>query len=270
MNPDRVPADTRVLPTAVPRRIPAGGDAVLVLHGFSGWPGEMTFLGDRLAEAGLAVCIPRLPGHGTNARDFMQTGWRDWLRASIDAYLELAAVSPRVHVVGFSMGGLLAIILAARFPVARLCLVAPGVRISNLLLPLTPVLRLFMRRMRWPDAVPRGLVDADDEAVLAREYWSWRFGSQSASVLRLQRMANRRLRQVSADTLVVLGGRDPTVPLSAWDLIRARIGSTVLERVVLPESVHQIPTGADREPAADAIVRWLSASGGQPLAGASG
>ena len=112
-----------------------------------------------------------------------------------------------------------------------------------------------------PDAVPRGQVDLRDEEVLGREYWSWRFGRQSASVLRLQRMADRRLGRVGADTLVVLGGKDPTIPLSAWDLIRARIGTRVLERVVLPESTHQIPAGPDREPAADAIVRWLTAAG---------
>lgn len=258
MNPDRIPADTKVLPTALPRRLAGRGDAVLLLHGFTGWPGEMAFLGDRLAEAGLTVAIPRLPGHGTNGMDFLQTGWRDWLRAATDAYFELAATGSRVHVVGYSLGALLAIILAARFPVRRLCLVAPAVKVTNRLLPFAPILALFMRRMRSHDAVPKGQVDARDEEVLGREYWSWRFGPQSASVLRLQRMANRRLGRVSSPTLVVLGGKDPTVPLSAWDFVRARIASEALERVVLPESTHQIPAGPDRERAADAIVRWTT------------
>jgi carboxylesterase len=260
MNPARVPADTKVLPTAVSRRFAGRGDAVLVIHGFTGWPGELAFLGDRLAERGLTVSIPRLPGHGTNSRDFMETGWRDWLRASIDSYLELAASHPRVHIVGFSMGGLLAIILAARFPVGRVALVAPGVKVNNpLLLQLSPLLALFLRRLRWPSHPPEGRISPEDEEVLAREYWSWRFGSQSASFLRLQRMANRCLRQVHADTLVVLGGKDPTVPLSAWDFIRARIGSATLERKVFPDSVHTILYGDDRGPSADAIVRWLTA-----------
>ncbi|MCX7029836.1 MAG: alpha/beta fold hydrolase [Spirochaetes bacterium] len=254
-----MPSDTKVLPTAAARRMPGRGDAVLVIHGFTGWPGELAFLGDRLAERGLAVSIPRLPGHGTNSRDFMETGWRDWLRAATDAYLELASVHRRVHVVGFSMGGLLAIILAARLPVGRVALVAPAVRVNNPLLPFVPLLALFAPRMRWPYVRPHGSVSPEDEEVLAREYWSWRFGGQSASFLRLQRMANRVLSRVTADTLVVLGGKDPTVPLSSWDFIRARIGSTVLERVEFPESVHQILSGDDRAPAADAIVRWLTA-----------
>jgi carboxylesterase len=265
VNPARIPADTKVLRTALPRRFPGrssvADEAVLVIHGFTGWPGELAFLGERLSGAGLAVSIPRLPGHGTNAHDFMQTGWRDWLRAATDAYLELAAGHPRVHLVGFSMGGLLAILLASRFPVGRLALVAPGVRISNPLLPLSPLFALFMRRMKWPDAKPEGRVDPEDEAVLAREYWSWRFGSQSASVFKLQRMANRALARVTADTLVVLGGKDPTVPLSAWQLVKARIGSTKVEQAVFPRATHQVLTGGDRGPASDAIVRWLIAAG---------
>jgi len=258
VNPDRIPVDTKVLPTALPRRLAGGGDAALLLHGFTGWPGEMAFLGDRLAEAGLTVAIPRLPGHGTNGLDFLQTGWRDWLREATDAYLELASACPRVHVVGYSLGALLAIVLAARFPVRRLCLVAPAVRVTNRLLPFAPIFALFVRRMRSRDAVPKGQVDARDEEVLGREYWSWRFGPQSASVLRLQRMANRHLGRVSSPTLVVLGGKDPTIPLSVWDFITARIGGSVLERVVLPESTHQIPAGPDREPVADAIARWVT------------
>ena len=99
----------------------------------------------------------------------------------------------------------------------------------------------------------------EDEEVLAREYWSWRFSAQSASFLHLQRTATRRLRDVRADTLVVLGGKDPTVPLSAWDVVRSRIGSPVVERIVFPESVHHVLTGPERGPACDAIVRWLTA-----------
>lgn len=261
MNPARIPPDTRIIPSALPRRLPGTGDAVLVLHGFTGWPGEMAFLGDRLAEAGLAVSIPRLPGHGTNGLDFLQTGWRDWLRASVDAYLELAAAHRGVHLVGYSLGGLIAILVASRFPVGRLVLVAPAVKISNPLLPLAPLLPLFVRRWRCGGDPPRCGVDPVDEAVLAREYWSWRFASQSASVLRLQRMANRSLGRVNADTLVVLGGEDRTIAPVAWDFIRTRIASRVLERAMFPESGHQIPSGPERGPVAEAVVRWLTTRG---------
>lgn len=260
MKPSRIPSETKIIPSALPRRMPGTGDGALLIHGFTGWPGEMAFLGDRLAEAGLAVSIPRLPGHGTNARDFMETGWRDWLRTAFDAYLELAAARRNVHLVGYSLGSLIAILLACRFPVGRLCLVAPAVKISNPLLPLAPLLPLFVRRWRCRGAPPQCGVDAADEAVLAREYWSWRFAGQSASVLRLQRMANRALGRVSADTLVVLGGKDRTIAPAAWDLLRSKIGSRVLERAVFPESGHQIPSGPERGPVAAAIVNWLTAS----------
>ena len=35
------------------------------VHGFTGTPYEMRYLGEQLARAGITVQAPRLPGHGT-------------------------------------------------------------------------------------------------------------------------------------------------------------------------------------------------------------
>ena len=112
----------------------------------------MEELGRALHAAGMTVSIPRLPGHGTDGSDFLQTGWRDWLRACTDEMLELCARHRPVSLVGFSMGSLLALILAARFPVARLALLAPPIRSRDPRLPFTPLLALFFRRR--PTAAP--------------------------------------------------------------------------------------------------------------------
>ena len=49
-----------------------GGDkAILLIHGYTGSPREMLWLGTQLHKAGYTVSIPRLPGHGTNKEDFI-------------------------------------------------------------------------------------------------------------------------------------------------------------------------------------------------------
>ena len=56
-----------VLPGCEPWSSPGGGPhGALVLHGFTGSPVSMRPLAEDLAEAGFAVEMPRLPGHGTN------------------------------------------------------------------------------------------------------------------------------------------------------------------------------------------------------------
>jgi len=43
---------------------------VLSIHGYTGYPGELAFIGRELAAAGWDVRIPRLTGHGTSGSDF--------------------------------------------------------------------------------------------------------------------------------------------------------------------------------------------------------
>ena len=78
---------------------------MLVLHGFTGSPASVYSIARALADTGLSVELPRLPGHGTSVADMKTTGWSDWSTAALAAYDELAARSERVAVVGLSMGG---------------------------------------------------------------------------------------------------------------------------------------------------------------------
>lgn len=121
---------------------------VLLSHGFTGSPASMRPWGEALAERGYAVEVPRLPGHGTSWQDMVSTGWKDWLGEVERAYADLAARVDTVVVGGLSMGGALALALAARRPdVAGLVLVNPAVASTNKQLLAVPVLKHVVRSM---------------------------------------------------------------------------------------------------------------------------
>src|SRR3546814_5104319 len=75
-------------------------------------------LADGLADAGFAVEMPRLPGHGTHVDDMVETGWDDWPTEAERALGALAERCPggRRVVVGLSMGGALTAPLAEGHP----------------------------------------------------------------------------------------------------------------------------------------------------------
>lgn len=94
------------------------GEAVVLVHGFTGHPGHWIPMAERLADEEYTVIAPLLSGHG---RIHQLSGfvWRDWLGSALDA---CRSVSDHrlVHLVGLSMGGLIAILVAARTPSGRL------------------------------------------------------------------------------------------------------------------------------------------------------
>ena len=117
-----------VLAGAEPYSVTGDARGALVLHGFTGNPQSMRGLALALADTGLTVEMPLLPGHGTDVADMVPTRWEDWSSAAETAYLDLAARSDTVAVVGLSMGGMLAVWLAEHHPeIAALALVNPMV-----------------------------------------------------------------------------------------------------------------------------------------------
>src|SRR5256714_566967 len=91
-----------------------GSHGVLLLHGFGDTPQTLSLFAHHLSKAGLGVFVPLLPGHGRSMTEFTSSGADDWIRAAEDAFLDMRRRYRLVSVSGLSMGGALAVIVAAR------------------------------------------------------------------------------------------------------------------------------------------------------------
>jgi len=103
--------------------------AVLLLHGFNDTAQSMAYLATQLHARGYTVRVPLLPGHGrdlkTMASESRAARWREAVLTDYDA---LCRDFDSVMVVGQSMGGALALLLATERPeMPALVLLAPYV-----------------------------------------------------------------------------------------------------------------------------------------------
>ena len=101
------------------------GDVILLVHGFGGDRNSWLFLQEPLA-AKYRVYALDLPGHGTSAKD-VGDGSLGVLADAVTGVLD-ALGAGRAHLVGHSMGGAVALAVAAGAPgrIASLTLIAPS------------------------------------------------------------------------------------------------------------------------------------------------
>jgi len=228
-------------------------EAVLLIHGFTGTPAQMRPLGDALAAAGYAVRGILLPGHGTNLREMERTGWTDWLGAAEEALKDLLATYRKVDVIGFSMGGLIALNLAARFPVARFATISAPIRLQSMIAPLTPVLSLFRRYQPWN---PEPRISGEVREPYTEGYPG--FPVRCAGQLdTLRRKTLRRLADVKAPVLIAQSCMDSTVDLDSPYYLYDHVSSVYREVLLLERSRHNALLGPEREHLNADLIRFL-------------
>ncbi|RKW70988.1 alpha/beta hydrolase [Galactobacter caseinivorans] len=129
------------------------GVAVIVQHGFTSVPGSVFPWVQAFEQAGHTVSAPMLAGHGTAWRDMIPVTYPEWTLALEAEFDRLAATHRHVVVAGISMGGALALHLAAvRRPAAVLT-------VNPALYPHPLALRLAGPLKRW---VPSTAAVGDD------------------------------------------------------------------------------------------------------------
>lgn len=266
-----LPPGAKLLAAALPiRRDPPGAkEAVLLLHGFTGHPGELALQAEALAAAGYAVSVPRLPGHGSGRADFLATDEKDWLRRALDAALELRAAYGTVHLLGHSMGGLLAALVASALQdgeagpedesaAPRLVLLAPAFLLSKAGVAAAPFVAPFAPVLRRGRPVPASEAQDPVRAYLHGEYRSDDLVREAAALRRLQLAARRRLPALRSRLLVVVGSEDASVPprVAAYIEDKARAARGVEVRL-LPGAGHVFPFDARGPEAAALVAGWM-------------
>jgi carboxylesterase len=120
----------------------------LLVHGFTGTPKEMRWMGEYLVERGYTVLGIRLTGHATRPEDMIRSRYTDWLASVEDGYSLLRGAVQEIFLAGLSMGGTLSLTFAADFPVAGVIAMStpyalppdPRIRLTKILAPVVPYL----------------------------------------------------------------------------------------------------------------------------------
>jgi carboxylesterase len=235
------------MPGAEPYQHDGGPLGALVIHGFTGSPASTRPLAAWLGEHGLSVVAPRLPGHGTHWEDLAQTRWTDWEAEAVGALKDLSSRCADVVVVGVSMGGAMALHLAATHPDEIRCVAVVNAYIHDSRLAMAPVVRLFTRTMKLKtndiNKPGQDEIAYDRAPVVAL-----------ASLGQLLKKAEGELPDVRQPLLVFSSPQDHLVKPSNSQLIMDMAGSTEKELVPLANSFHVATLDHDADLIRDRIL----------------
>lgn len=212
---------------------------VLFIHGFTGGTYEVQPLITFIKEnTDWKVEVPTLPGHGVTL-NLANLSAESWMMEAELALRRLRKRVDRVIIVGFSMGGLIAIYLALRYPVDRLVLLSAAVKY------ISPRVLLADVRIMLTESITRNY--APNTFYHMFEYKLTNTPLLSTfEFLRIVEMVKPYYGSIKMPVCIVQGEKDAVVPPSAAKHLYEKIGSQEKKLIKSSTGQHHICYSADR------------------------
>jgi carboxylesterase len=231
------------IPGAEPFFIPGGKTGILLVHGFTGTPREMRMLAESLAQDQYTLLAPRLCAHATQAEDMNRARWWDWVASVEDGLNFLKGCTNRQVVMGLSMGGVLAMVTAARYPVEAVVSYSTPCN-----LPPDPRARFLSVAAPFMPRVAKGAPDWHNPEAI-KDHIDYPY-YPTRSILQLRQLINvmrAELPRVKVPALLFQSRQDHGIPVESMDTLYENISSADKTRVWVENSGHVIIREPDRE-----------------------
>ena len=246
------------IPGAEPIVLDGGPRGVLILHGFGDTPQSVARLASVFHANGWTVRAPALRGHGSTLLAFTKARAGEWFDDARNALRQLQSRCNSVVIIGQSMGGALATVLAAEERVDALVLLVPFCGMS-------PRGRAIARFHRVVSLFKPHLRSRSDSSILdpiARRSALGR-GITTPRLLHELLLVVRRARKsagrVRVPALVIHSRRDPRISISDANEAFKRLGSAEKRLEWVERSGHVISVDYDRDWVAKCALEWMNA-----------
>jgi carboxylesterase len=245
---------------------------VLLFHGLTGAPAELQSVSRHLRRAGYEVETPMLAGHGVDEATLLKTGWRDWMGGAEQELLRMTADGGQVIVGGLSMGAVLALGLAEKYPdkiKGVLCL-AVTLKYDGWVVPpgvwFMPIGRWipFVNRYRFMERPPYGIKDERLRARIEEMMFSgavkdaglpYMPGLSLAENLELVKRVDRDLAKVTSPVFICHATEDDITHVRNAQRVAATVSGPV-RTLYLEDSYHLVTVDRERTKVAQAALEF--------------
>lgn len=233
---------------------------IVALHGFSSAPLEVNELATYLNKKGFNVYAPRLKGHGTTPKDLKHCKWQDWYESVSRALIIATLMYEKIYIVGFSTGGLLALLSAKKnLPTLK------GIICINAALQLNDVrIKTFIPAINfWNDLVESFNADTYQKKYVENKAENPEINYDKhyiKSINQLNLLMNETTSQLKHITLpiaIIQATLDPVVNPKSANEIYEKVASLHKKLYFLEFDNHVIIKGKNAKHVFDTIIEFI-------------
>lgn len=239
---------------------PKAAQATLLLHGFSASTSEFKHLYPELDAAGILYFAPSLSGFGNESpKELQAVTAEQWIRDAERAYALVSGMAEKVNIIAHSMGAMLALYLAGKYPVEHLVLTSPyleplqGHKFFKKLLQVPVLSQIFM--FANPVVTKSSLADLEKVAQSGRFVYS---SVPVQAIYSLWKLTGYipYARVAAKTSALLLGERDNTIDLERTVARLLEVFPTIkIKRYA--RSGHNLLEDVESERVIDEVLRGL-------------
>ncbi|WP_062515718.1 carboxylesterase [Halobacillus sp. KGW1] len=222
----------------------------LCIHGYTGSPEEVQPLVDFLKKrTDWEIANPTLPGHGEDL-DLEGHYYQEWIATAELTLLDMMTRNDKVYIIGFSMGGMIAAYLTAKYRLDRLVLLSAAGKYVSL-----PQMYKDVAEMVF-DAW-KGVLSSNELFLQYKKKLKDTYLFSTFEFMKCVQFTRPYLRHVRCPVLIIQGELDGMVPKKAALYLEKEIPSVEKELVFLKKSKHLICHGDDQEELFDEVLDFV-------------
>lgn len=213
---------------------------VLFIHGFTGGTYEVQPLITYVKEhTDWSVEVPTLPGHGVTL-DLANISAESWMMEAELALRRLIKRVDRVIVVGFSMGGLIAMYLTLRYRVDKLVLLSAAAKYISPRVLLNDI-RIVLTESVTRDYAPNTFYHLYNYKLTHTPL------SATWAFLKIVKTVKPYYGKIETPVCIVQGEKDGIVPFSTANHLYKVLGSKEKLLITSPTGKHHVCYSEDRD-----------------------
>ena len=233
---------------------------LVLSHGYKSAPLEVVELAKYLYGRKVSVYGVRLKGHGTHPQNIKDTSWKDWYHSYLRGVTALRGDCEKVILGGFSTGGTLALLTAARNPslIEGVLSINSPLKLQDIKSKLTPAVNMWNEFLNWANIEKGKLEYIDSPPENPHINYSRNYVKGISELEKLMKVCREELKKITSPTLIIQARRDPVVNPKSADIIYQSVGASK-QLMHLDLDHHVIVRGRGKEQVFKAVEQFVRA-----------